>query len=306
MKEEILQINELNELAKNLRLSTYESMTYFTLQRSEIPLSVIEIEESSKKIFEKRLPVTKIYEALKTIEDYGLVEKVETSPLKYRAIQGPEPLKKLVKNFTEEQKNALLRKEEETITQIQKLYENYASTKTKRFIWRIYSKDEAEKITIDICSRAKKDIRIMTEHGGWITKNDYFLDLLKKKDADGIKIWTLISDNKFVERERRKERDEFEKFIKSLKNANHFCYKPAALRATIVDNHECIFFILNDAGIGDPNEANMLIYYTGIQSVGQSVADFFNMKCLALKQNLLKKFIQSDESLSIYNDLLFG
>jgi len=95
------------ELLAKIGLNKYESSVYLTLLKQDSM-------EASKLSHESKVPIGKIYEVLKALKNYELVEIQPSRPLRYRAVDHKSAFKLMYK-----------RKEEETLNELKVLKETF-------------------------------------------------------------------------------------------------------------------------------------------------------------------------------------
>lgn len=300
----IAQYKEIEKDLRSLNFSTYESAVYTSLLGKNKAITVREITSMCEKMG-REVPVTKIYSVLNDLEEKGLVEKTD-KPLRYSARFGKKNLESYIQQQVKEKEEQNKKEITELSSNFQKVWKETLSQVRKNYdIWKIYTKEEAQKLSLSMCKNAEKEIRIMTEHGGWIYNDDEFREVLQEKSKeDGMKIWALIADEAFIERGRENEWKEFKNFLEENKITPYF-YEPRALRMTVVDRKESLFFMYRDI----EQKEDPLIYYTALPDVSYSLSGFFNMACLFEYKDKLKSFIESttnDKKFCELQNLLFN
>jgi sugar-specific transcriptional regulator TrmB len=294
----IANYTEIEKELRKLHFSAYESAVYVALLgKNEI--AVTEISERCRGLG-RPVPTTKVYSVLGNLERRGLVEKFD-QPLRYRVRFGMTQLANYVEELTKEKIEKIEQEKNYTLSKLQNIWDTTLEPiRKKNDIWRIYSTDEAKKISLSICKNAKKEIRIMTEHGGWIYDDPEFRSVLEDKSKkDKIKVWALIAEKKFIKEGKNKDWENFKGFLDHNKKIRYYFYKPHTLRMTIVDKKESLFFMYKD-----PEQKDVpIIYYTTLQDVSYSLARFFSMECLFEYTNKLQSFIDSDTGNEKFCDL---
>jgi sugar-specific transcriptional regulator TrmB len=294
----VAEYPNLQKDLKKIGFSAYETTVYLSLYDMNKPVSASDVEARCISLFNKKIPNTKIYSTLRTLESKGLIEKKQDGTLSYQIIFGEKPLTTYVDRLFEEKQKMVELKRGSTDKALQDVLGKLSPhTQEKDEIWRLYSTSEAGRISADICKRAKDEIILMTEYGGWIHKNSEFISTLEEKSRKGVKIWALISDKEYVNRRRQKERDDFEDFLGNI-NARVYCYQPKALRMTIVDRKESLFIMFKKPS----EEEDPIIYYTALPDISESLAEYFTMKCLSNYRKELSHLLKENkENEGLYN-----
>lgn len=289
---------EFETQLSNLGFSAYESAVYLTLIQYNKPAKVTEIERDCKDTG-RPVPAAKIYSVLSNMERLGLVERID-KPLSYSARFDKGHIKEYLKNKSAEAQGKI---EEETTNKIIKLdhiwKESLSTLREDVDIWRVYSKEEAKQMSLSMCKNATREIRLMTEHGGWIHNDPEFRSVLIDKSQDKkFKIWALLAKESSVKKGRKDEWNAFREFLDKY-NIRYYFYEPRALRMTLADRKESLFFMYRD----QEQKEDPIIYYTSIRDVSHSLAEFFNMECLFEYNNKLKSFIKSNTKDKKFCDL---
>lgn len=130
---------------KTMGLTEYESKAYLSLA-ALISAPALEIHENSG------VPLSKIYEVLKSLYKKGFIEIKRGKPLKYSVIPPQDVFEKSRIKIKEEL--------DEAESEVKNIYESQIS-KSPAPIWLIYGSDKIVKKEIEIISRAKSTLHIV-------------------------------------------------------------------------------------------------------------------------------------------------
>jgi len=299
----IAQYKDIEKELLSLNFSSYESAVYISLLGKNQAVNVKDITQTCKSLG-REVPVTKIYTVLNNLDQKGLVEKTDR-PLRYSIRFGKNHLANYVQQQMKEKEDRIQKEKSEAVNNLDRIWKDYLGKIRKNYdIWRIYSKNEAKELSLSMCKNATQEIRLMTEHGGWIHNDPEFRNVLIDRAQDkNFKIWALIANKKSVKEGRNDEWNAFRIFLDKYKIRYYF-YEPGALRMTIADKKESLFFMYRDQG----QKEDPIIYYTALPDVSLSLSGFFNMECLFEYQSKLKSFIESstkDQKFCDLQNLLF-
>lgn len=144
----VLQIKDLVYALTKLGLSEYESRVYITLLRFGV-CSVKELAAHSK------VPRTKIYPTLKSLEKRDLVAILPGKPVKAKALMPKEVLVEPLRDLEEN-----LRILKEAVQELQKMYESFSSKEKleERKYWIIRGTDETIKRIEELLNSASREV----------------------------------------------------------------------------------------------------------------------------------------------------
>jgi sugar-specific transcriptional regulator TrmB len=221
-------MEEVEGVLEKLGLSGYQAKTLVSLLKcGEAKAS--EVSELSG------VPRAKVYEVLDQLADLGLVDKIPTRPVKFRARRPEEVVERLRRNIMMEYEDRIgffERMQKELMRSFASLY-SPTSFRTRELI-RVVSVGEAsERETRMMYAEAEKEINIVSRSFEYYPKvRKELVDAAKR----GVKIKILLLGREFVDERTGSVQSEVMKMLKADMDAEVRLSKtPLPLRGSIVD-----------------------------------------------------------------------
>ncbi|MDY0387597.1 MAG: helix-turn-helix domain-containing protein [Methanolobus sp.] len=250
---------------QNLGFTSYEAKVFVALVKNEnATVSVLHLDSG--------VPNSAIYGALKKLEKRGIVEFLNTKPMRYRCIPPEDAIAKLKRDYRD--------KCDYVLDELKNIYAESSCETTEEFIWTINGiRNVADKV-IQMLENAEKDVLILSSSTPFLNlaekylsiKKDYttIIGILNKKIADeGVSI-RIISP---CDKEARKIHSmvPFASVrVDSMKN-NQLKLKSLVV---VVDNSEMLVDTIKE----DDGEADLTAVWTNGEDFSSTISNLLNAK----------------------------
>lgn len=174
---------------QNLGFTSYEAKVFVALVKNEnATVSVLHLDSD--------VPNSAIYGALKKLEKRGIIEFLNTKPMRYRCIPPEDAIAKLKRDYGDEC--------DDVLDELKKIYGKSSCDTTEEFIWTISGIRNVTDKVIQMLEGAEKDVLILSSSTPFLTlaekyvsiKKDYttIIGIFNKKIADeGVSIRIISS-----------------------------------------------------------------------------------------------------------------
>jgi len=181
-----LRLQDLIEALSKLGLSEYESKVYITL----IKLGISEIKEIAAH---SKVPRTKIYPVLKSLEKRGLVVIIPEKPIKAKALT---PTNSLLEQIKELEENLIIMKN--AVLELQKIYESSSKKiKIEEQKYWIIKDDEIIKHINDTLAQASKYVYFVINNDGLEILSKCY-DVINRISKSGINVKIYTNSNSLI------------------------------------------------------------------------------------------------------------
>ncbi len=219
---------DVENLLEKLGLSKYQTKVLISIMKcGEAKAS--EISELSG------VPRAKIYEVLDQLVDMGLVDKVPSRPVRFRARKPEEVLGRLKQNIISEYETRIkfLKQAERDLLSVLSSIYSTNPLKPKELIRIVSVGDASEKETRFMYSQAKKEIDIISRSFEYFPKVSK--ELIEATER-GVKVRVLLLGRDFLTERSLRVQEKVVEILKSIKNVEiRFSKTILPLRGSIVD-----------------------------------------------------------------------
>ncbi|MGB9937772.1 MAG: TrmB family transcriptional regulator [Methanobacterium sp.] len=239
---------------KTMGLTEYESRAYISLA-GLISASALEIHENSG------VPLSKIYEVLKSLHKKGFIEIMRGKPLKYSVIPPQDVFEKSRIKIKEEL--------DEAESEVKNIYESQIS-KSPAPIWLIYGSDKIVKKEIEIINRAKSTLHIVA---GFMfhEEGEKLNEIINKALKKGVQTRIIAAPHSITDEEKIDISESFNKLDCETKT-----FQIPFIKAIIRDKKEMllIFSKFEDESVISQTAIGVWNQYTEFV---ETIADLYNL-----------------------------
>ena len=213
------------EAFERLGLTSYEAKVFIALQalRSGTAREVANVAD---------VPRSQVYSVAESLEDRGLLEVGQSSPIRYRPVDVEEARETLRERFENEQDRAF--------EYVETVREETAGEEAQEDIWTIRGRDRVDDRVVDVLSRAERRIVFGTRLPEFVT--DEIGRLLEKQAADGLEV-SVVSRSSVV-----RERLEALEGVSAYTPPEHRTEDDRSGRIAIVDDDTILLSVVDDDG----------------------------------------------------------
>lgn len=175
--------SEAIDAFERLGLTRYEAMVFIALHRlgAGTARDVADVAD---------VPRSQVYSVAENLEDRGLVEVQQSSPIRYRPVSVEEAQETLRNRFDHERERAF--------DYVETVKRESTTEETQEDIWTVRSRDRIDTRVVDLLSRADDRILFGTRLPGFVT--DSTVDVLEERAGAGVFVIVISRSDEVRER----------------------------------------------------------------------------------------------------------